>query len=222
MFEINRKTKLNEDTHLLKLIALISMIIDHIGAIILPSLYILRIIGRLAFPLFAYSTFVGYFKTKDFKKYLFRVLLMGIISQPIYMVVFSRPFLVLNIFFTLAFELLILYVLDKKHYLILPVLLIMMMELNVGYCYQMILLIPIFVYLKNYKILFSISFCVVFAVSIFDGVGGVFSHYCASFGILALPLILTKTSSNIKINKWFYYLFYPVHLLTLYLINCMI
>ena len=43
----------------LKLIALITMTIDHIGYILLPQYRILRIIGRLAFPIYAYMIAVG-------------------------------------------------------------------------------------------------------------------------------------------------------------------
>ena len=56
------------NTFVLKLIAIISMLIDHIGAILFPSSEVLRIIGRLAFPIFAFIIVEGYFHTKNLKK----------------------------------------------------------------------------------------------------------------------------------------------------------
>ena len=49
----------------LKLIALISMTIDHIGFMLFPRVKILRVIGRIAFPMFAFLIVEGYFYTKN-------------------------------------------------------------------------------------------------------------------------------------------------------------
>lgn len=75
---------------LLKLIAIISMLIDHIGAYLFYSgsdivspqgINLMRSIGRMALPIFAYFLVVGYFKTRDSKKYISRMHLFAIISQ---------------------------------------------------------------------------------------------------------------------------------------------
>jgi hypothetical protein len=54
-----RNIRLNTDTGFLKLIAILTMAIDHTGAAILPQVPILRVIGRIAFPIFCYSLAVG-------------------------------------------------------------------------------------------------------------------------------------------------------------------
>lgn len=75
---------------ILKLIAIISMTIDHIGAYLFYSgsdivspqgINLMRSIGRMALPIFAYFLVVGYFKTRDIKKYISRMHLFAIISQ---------------------------------------------------------------------------------------------------------------------------------------------
>lgn len=75
---------------ILKLIAIISMTIDHIGAYLFYSgsdivspqgINLMRSIGRMALPIFAYFLVVGYFKTRDIKKYISRIHLFAIISQ---------------------------------------------------------------------------------------------------------------------------------------------
>lgn len=75
---------------LLKLIAIISMLIDHIGAYLFYSgsdivspqgINVMRSIGRMALPIFAFFLVVGYQKTRDSKKYISRMHLFAIISQ---------------------------------------------------------------------------------------------------------------------------------------------
>lgn len=62
------------------------MILDHIGFTFNESIsdenYIyLRILGRIAFPLFAYAISIGFLKTRSVKKYAIRLFLWGMISQ---------------------------------------------------------------------------------------------------------------------------------------------
>ncbi len=46
------------------------MLIDHLGAVLFPEVIILRMIGRLSFPIFAYLIAIGYSKTNSVFKYL--------------------------------------------------------------------------------------------------------------------------------------------------------
>lgn len=147
-------TVLNENTSFIKLIALITMVIDHVGLVLLDNNIIFRIIGRLSFPLFAYSTFIGYFKTKDLKKYLLRLLLIGIISEPIFMIVFNKNILTLNVMFALLFEVLLLYSLDKKKWLYIPFIFTFLILLNIEYSLFILLYTLMFYYLRNKKYLF--------------------------------------------------------------------
>lgn len=65
----------------LKIIALVAMTLDHIGYILLPQLTFLRIIGRLAFPVFAYMLAEGCFYTHDKRRYLAGLLVLAVIVQ---------------------------------------------------------------------------------------------------------------------------------------------
>ena len=66
---------------MIKLIAVITMIIDHIGFVFFPEVTILRIIGRIAMPLFAFSIARGFFYTNNKGKYFTLMILFAAISQ---------------------------------------------------------------------------------------------------------------------------------------------
>lgn len=76
---------------MLKLIAAVLMLIDHIGASLLPSYFILRIIGRLSFPMFAYIVAKGAKRTKDLDIYISRMILFAIASQVPFVYFGYRP-----------------------------------------------------------------------------------------------------------------------------------
>ena len=66
---------------MIKLIAVVTMIIDHIGFVFFPEVTILRIIGRIAMPLFAFSIARGFFYTKSKGKYFTLMAIFAVISQ---------------------------------------------------------------------------------------------------------------------------------------------
>lgn len=99
------------DLFWIKIIGIITMFIDHYHFVIGGSL-ILNIIGRLAFPIFAFSLNEGYFHTSNLKKYLIRLFIFAIIIQiPAILFKLNYP---VNIFFTLFFGLLAIYILNLK------------------------------------------------------------------------------------------------------------
>ncbi len=64
----------------LKLIAIVAMLIDHIGLLLLNNMIVLRGIGRLAFPIFTYLLVDGMRNTRDIGKYARRILFAWAIS----------------------------------------------------------------------------------------------------------------------------------------------
>jgi len=88
-------------TGLLKLLALVFMFCDHAGKLCFPAVSELRVIGRLASPLYCWCMVVGANHTRSMPRYLLRLALVGLISQPVYMVALHHPADVPNIFLTL-------------------------------------------------------------------------------------------------------------------------
>jgi len=83
----------------LKLIAALTMLVDHIGVLFYSDADWLRAIGRISFPLFVWLLVQGEAHTKDVWRYGLRLGLLGLISQPIYQLTFDNG--QLNILFEL-------------------------------------------------------------------------------------------------------------------------
>jgi len=243
-----REVGLNRDTNLLKLVAMISMLIDHTGKMFFPQYRIMRIIGRLAFPLYAYCIAVGGVYSKNKLKYLSRILLMGLISQPFYAVALAhtvpamyavrftdnplgavmnfyvQSWAVPNIMLTLALGLMLIWSLREGQYICaLSVALFVWKAQNaINYGWRGVALIALFYLTISH---WWVSLPVMSAYMLWWGFQGASYHmFGASFGIqmfaiLALPLVYIPTWSKLKFNKWVYYLFYPAHLIGIMLIE---
>lgn len=107
----------NTSTELLKLIALAFMFMDHAGKMCFPLISELRLFGRLAFPLYCWCMAVGASYTRSMPRYLLRLGVVGLISQPVYMVALNHPWNVPNIFLTLMLGLMGVWGLQKRRWL---------------------------------------------------------------------------------------------------------
>lgn len=110
---LQRNTYRND---LLKMLALLTMLVDHIGYMFFPGEMMFRIIGRLAFPIFAYQIAIGYARTSNLKKYVFRLSLFALATQIPYS--FFNPQLKFsplhfNVLFTFIAGIGLLYVYDR-------------------------------------------------------------------------------------------------------------
>ncbi len=228
------KLQQNLDTNFLKLVAIITMTADHIGKIFFPDNMILGILGRIAFPLFAYCIVVGCLYTHNLKKYILRLAVFAAVSQPFFGLAFHpsweefwQEYLSANIFFTLiAGVLAVNAVMNiKKNWwmLIVPV----AMELLIGLDYGVygIVLMMIF-YLCRGKSWLSALLVTAwtmwwtgFGDYLYIGPVGLDKQ---AFALLALPLIYTHTEFNPKIHKYFFYAFYPAHLLLLFIVRVLV
>ncbi len=103
---------------LIKIVALVTMLIDHIGYMFgnLSFSEEFRIIGRMSFPLFCFGIYLGFINTSNRKKYMLRLLIFSIIFQVPYM--FFNPslhpkFLKINVGFVLLFGLIAIISIDR-------------------------------------------------------------------------------------------------------------
>ncbi len=110
----------------LKGLAILFMIIDHIGAILLPAINvtgtydgiyeIMRTLGRLSYPLFVYLLIQGFKHTRSRLHYLMWLLISAVITEPLFDFAHTLTWLEFgdqNVLFTLALALVLLIFLDK-------------------------------------------------------------------------------------------------------------
>ena len=100
----------------LKIIALFSMSLDHIGSILFPDCLFLRLLGRISLPIFVFLLIEGYFHTSSKGKYFLRMLVFAFISEPFYDFAFYDTFFYSknqNILFLLALGILFLFLLEQ-------------------------------------------------------------------------------------------------------------
>ncbi|KGE16749.1 TraX family protein [Paenibacillus wynnii] len=95
----------------MQLIAMITMLIDHIGYIFFPQDMTWRYVGRIAFPIYCYALVQGHIHTSSKTKYLLRLLLIAVLAQLPYNLAIDPHGL--NIVFTLLLSALVLAVLDR-------------------------------------------------------------------------------------------------------------
>ena len=81
--------KLQLNNYQIKILAALFMVCDHVGAVFFPNIGLFRDIGRLSFPLFAWLLTQGERYTRNFKQYLLRLVFLGLISQPLYLLALS-------------------------------------------------------------------------------------------------------------------------------------
>lgn len=76
-----QKTDSQKRSDLLKVIAIITMLIDHTGLLLFPELRVMRTVGRIAFPIFAWLLVQGFIHTSDRKKYGFRFFCFALAAE---------------------------------------------------------------------------------------------------------------------------------------------
>ena len=121
--EINIYRKMS--IFLIKIIACITMILDHIKYVIpVTDNFFTQYLGRISFPLFAFTITEGYSHTKDLEKYYKRLFVFAIISQIPFMLfrTFVGDYMMLNIIFTLLLGLVCITIYENidKEYLSIP------------------------------------------------------------------------------------------------------
>ena len=95
----------------LKLIALVSMTCDHVGLQLFPDALILRILGRLALPIFAYMIAEGCRYTRNRRKYLLRMVSLAAVCQVVYFFAMGSLYQCILVTFSLSIGLI--YAMDR-------------------------------------------------------------------------------------------------------------
>ena len=209
------------NTFTLKLIAVISMVIDHVGAVFFPKIDVLRILGRVAFPIFAYVLVEGFLHTSDVKKYMLRLGIFAVLSEIPYDLLFSRKtidFEYQNIYFTLLLGICMMWLMSQTKSIIIQFAIVAILNYLCGLLHFDfgafgLLLIFVFYIFKERKTE-RLFLAAVILVALTEGI--------QLYAILSLFLIAFHSGEQGPKWKPFFYIFYPAHLLVLYLISLLV
>lgn len=214
--------------NVLKMIALVAMTIDHIGCVLFPECQWMRIVGRIAFPIFAYMIAEGCQYTRNRLRYFLQIFLLGMGMQ-IVLWVFTAS-LYQSVFIAFSMSILLIYAIDRAKekgkigdwaclllvvgsiaflYLGLPRIL---QGTDYYIDYSMIgLAIPVLCYFVKKRILKMIALAI--------GLLGLSLYYGGIqwFCLLSIPLLgLYNNKRGFVGFKYLFYLYYPAHLCILY------
>lgn len=229
--EIMQKEKISLlSNNTLKVIAMVSMLIDHTGLMLFPHIRIFRIIGRLAFPIFAYMIAEGCTHTRNRLRYLLLLSAMGFGCQAVNL--FQSTSLHMNILLTFTLSVSAIFSADnffrkrdaKSLVIFIGVWLAVIFlsavapEIFSSYDFRfdygpLGVLFPVAVYFSPKKYLKIISAAVILALM-------TVSSPLQIYALFALPLLALYNGRRGTLNmKYVFYIFYPAHLAALYLID---
>ena len=224
---------------MLKILAVIAMVIDHLTLTFLPSSSIVylagRLIGRIAMPIFAYKIACGFIYTKNLKRYAYKIFLMTLSAQiPFTLLNNSGDFIKellthWNIGLTFLSALGVLYLLTSSNegpsfsrYIMLFILFITASHSDYG-IYGLAMVI-FFYYFTIYKtsMLVSILSLGLLTICYYALSYPAFAGYMIKMqlpALLAVPLIHYVPDSKVTLGKYFFYIFYPLHMFIIALIQ---
>ena len=214
----------------LKLIALITMVIDHIGAFFCPHFLLLRYIGRISFPIYCYLLTEGAKYTHDMKKYLLRLGLFALISEIPFNLVRSGSLLDpsgQNVFFTLFIGMGMIYLIehpvfndglpDMVYILIIIACAAGLAEFaNTDYGFTGIAIIFVFYVFRDKGGYGMIMAAICFSLL---NIGYGYYQWMAIFALIPIALYDGRRGRQSRLMQYGFYAFYPAHMLIGYLIG---
>ena len=213
----------------LKLIALISMTVDHAGLILLGNPPLCRILGRLAFPLFAWSVAEGCLHTRSRRRYFRQVTLLGLLCQLVYYFVDGTLYMSVLISFSMAIPGVYLLLRAKRERRSLPWLCLTvyvaltyficeilpgLLDPALGFCvdygfWGVMLPLLAAAFEENYARLGAFTLGL---TALCLSLGGL-----EWYALLSLPLLLLYNGQRGRRKlKYLFYIYYPLHLAALY------
>jgi len=214
----------------LKLIALVAMTCDHVGKELFPDWIILQIIGRLAFPIFAYMIAEGCLYTKNRRKHLLSIAGLAVVCQITYWIVEGSLFQCILVTFSLS--ICMIYALDHARkqmtvqsrvlafvvcavvYFVTDLLPVILSGTDYAVDYGIWgVLLPVVVYFapKERKLPLTAALLVVLCVA----AGGI-----QWYSLTSLILLACYNGQRGKARiKHLFFVYYPVHLVVIYLLS---
>ena len=207
---------------MIKLIAAVCMVIDHIGYIFYPDMLIWRLIGRLSMPLFAYGITKGYDHSQrkgTLHRYLKNLVLFTAVSQIPFYLMMGEGW---NIGLTWVFSLLLLMILERTDIsrpravseCVGVLAAAYLLDVDYG-IYGVLMPLALRQRRNDRKFLYMVILWALYVMM--NGAGGLIQVVsCLCIPLLA---IIEPLDGKIYLPRRFFYMFYPVHILVLLLIH---
>ena len=210
----------------LKLLAMLTMTIDHIGAILLPQYRFLRVIGRLAMPIYAYMIAEGCFYTHDRRAYFLRLAGLAAVCQVVYTLVDRSLYQCILVTFSASVALICAVEWAQKKrtpgavlttavlflgiYFVCEKLSLFLPGFHVDYSFWGVML-PVIVYFGGRSVWAFLAGLTVLCLSI---------GHTQWWAMLSVPLLaLYNGQRGTHRLGWLFYLYYPAHLVVIYLLD---
>lgn len=198
-----------------KLLAMATMAIDHIGYAFFPTQLWLRAIGRITFPFYTFLAVRGAQNSRDFKRYVLRLLALALITEMPHGL-FIGNWHRLNTVFTL---LLVTLAAKDPRYIVPAGILSYFLPVEYG-LYGYILGLSFILFREGYwKWLSTAAVCLATVWAYTFGGQHRVQLYAMATPLLLMALYATKATLPFTLPQWIYRTFYPVHLLVLWLIK---
>lgn len=220
----------------LKFLACAIMLLDHIGATLIPW-GTLRIIGRLAFPIFCFLLAEGAHYTRNPRNYLLRLGIGAILSElPFDLALFgSWSWQHQSVMITLLLGAMALLAMKRMTQPLLKILVLLLFAcladfMNTDYGGAGVLMIALFGLTRERKYGWVVQLLGMYLICRWIIPGGVvwfidryvFIEIFAILALIPIWLYSGKKSTSSRAVQWAFYLFYPVHLWILYLISILL
>lgn len=203
----------------MQLIAMITMLADHIGAVFFKDQALWRVIGRIAFPIYAYGIVLGYRHTRNLLSYMKRLLILAALSQVPYMLALGK--MGVNAIGTLLVCVAVLYVMEHhKKSVWIPVAavsVVVMEALSFDYGLYGLLLVLIYRYTSGHTMVVGHFILNVLFLVLKGWLLGAYS-IIATIGIAYAPA-LYGSGERRSVPGWLWRSFYPAHLALLAIIE---
>lgn len=224
--------------NVLKIIACITMLIDHMGVLLFPKITILRIIGRIAFPIFAFLLAEGCYYTRNKIRHLLVISGFAAVMQVVLFLATRMNDFSIFIHFSIAVLLCLVIDLIEKFIkerkvivsialilsFLISVIMLILIDKNTTYFFSNYGVYGIFVPVILYIIRKYIKHIHVFVSIMVICLAMVLMHFFTVwmyqlYGMIACVFILLYNGKKGKYNlKYLFYIFYPLHLVVLYAI----
>lgn len=217
--------------NILKLVALLSMTIDHVGCFLFPEQEWMRIVGRIAFPIFAYMISEGCRHTKNRRRYLLRIAGIGIVMQLVSYVVSGSLYQSVFITFTLSIGMIYLFDMARTRRRVEDSIYVFIAVSVIGFlCIGLPQLLPNTDYAIDYSIVgvalpvicYLIEDARVRLIAFGIGLLALAGYYGGVqwYGLLAILFIAVYNGKRGKLSfKNLFYYYYPAHLCIIYAIQ---